>query len=74
MGQYKLLPYGISDYVQIRREGKYMVDKTMYIERMERVGNFLLHYIISSLTLLLTNTTTSPIMCSTSTAKLCIMP
>ena len=41
MGQYKLLPYGISDYVQVKREGKYMVDKTMYLERMERTGNFL---------------------------------
>ncbi len=41
MGQYKLLPYGISDYAQVKREGKYMVDKTMYLERMERTGNFL---------------------------------
>ena len=41
MGQYKLLPYGISDYAQVKREGKYMVDKTMYLERMERAGNFL---------------------------------
>ena len=41
MGQYKLLPYGISDYAQVKRAGKYMVDKTMYLERMERTGNFL---------------------------------
>ena len=41
MENYKLLPYGISNYVQVRREGKYMVDKTMYLERMERAGNFL---------------------------------
>lgn len=41
MGKYKLLPYGISDYAQVKREGKYMVDKTMYLERMERTGNFL---------------------------------
>lgn len=41
MGQYKLLPYGISNYNQIRRDGLYMVDKTMYLERMERTGNFL---------------------------------
>ena len=41
MEKYKLLPYGISDYVQVKREGKYMVDKTMYLERMERAGNFL---------------------------------
>ena len=41
MEKYKLLPYGISDYAQVKREGKYMVDKTMYLERMERAGNFL---------------------------------
>ena len=41
MEKYKLLPYGISNYVQVKREGKYMVDKTMYLERMERAGNFL---------------------------------
>ena len=41
MGNYKLLPYGISDYAQVKREGKYMVDKTQYLERMERAGNFL---------------------------------
>ena len=41
MGQYKLLPYGISDYVQVKREGLFMVDKTMYLECMERVGHFL---------------------------------
>ena len=41
MEKYKLLPYGISDYAQVKRESKYMVDKTMYLERMERAGNFL---------------------------------
>ncbi|MDY3847436.1 MAG: AAA family ATPase, partial [Prevotella sp.] len=41
MGKYKLLPYGISDYAQVKREGLFMVDKTMYLERMERVGHFL---------------------------------
>ena len=40
-GRYKLLPYGISNYAQIQREGKYWVDKTPYLERMERMGNFL---------------------------------
>ena len=29
MENYKLLPYGISNYVQVRREGLLMVDKTM---------------------------------------------
>ncbi|MDY4551719.1 MAG: AAA family ATPase [Parabacteroides sp.] len=41
MEDYKLLPYGISNYVQIRRDNRYWVDKTMYLERMERAGNFL---------------------------------
>ena len=36
-----MLPYGISDFKQIRREGKYIVDKTMYIPRMETTDNFL---------------------------------
>ena len=40
-GTYKLLPYGISDYIQIVQESKYIVDKTNYLERMERAGNFL---------------------------------
>ena len=38
---YKLVPYGISDFEQIRRENKYLVDKTMFFEKMERAGNFL---------------------------------
>ena len=41
MSDFKLLPYGISDYAQIKGEGLYMVDKTMYLERMERAGHFL---------------------------------
>ena len=41
MKKYKLLPYGIANYAQVKREGKYMVDKTLYFERMERAGNFL---------------------------------
>ena len=41
MENYKLLPYGISNYVQVRREGWFLVDRTMYLERMERAGNFL---------------------------------
>ena len=41
MEDYKLLPYGISNYVQIRRDNRYWVDKSMYLERMERAGNFL---------------------------------
>lgn len=38
---YKLVPYGISDFEQVRKENKYLVDKTMFFERMERAGNFL---------------------------------
>src|SRR5574344_2943170 len=41
MEDYKLLSYGISNYVQIRRDNRYWVDKSMYLERMERAGNFL---------------------------------
>lgn len=37
----KRLPYGISDFRQIRHEGKYFVDKTMFIEQMEQADNFL---------------------------------
>ena len=38
---FKRIPYGISDFKQVRKENKYLVDKSMYCERMERAGNFL---------------------------------
>ena len=38
---YKPLPYGISDFRQIRTESLYFVDKSMYIETMEQAGHFL---------------------------------
>ena len=38
---FKLIPYGIASFKQVRQENKYLVDKTMYFERMERAGNFL---------------------------------
>ena len=38
---FKRIPYGISNFKQVLRENKYLVDKTMYFERMERAGNFL---------------------------------
>lgn len=41
MTQFKRLPYGISDFRQIMREGKYFVDKTMFIEKIEQTDNFL---------------------------------
>ena len=37
----KQIPYGISDFKQVQSENKYLVDKTMFFERMERAGNFL---------------------------------
>ena len=41
MASYKLIPYGISDFAQVRREDKYYADKTMYLPKMETAGNFL---------------------------------
>ena len=41
MASYKLIPYGISDFAQVRGEDKYYVDKTMYLPKMEVAGNFL---------------------------------
>ncbi len=38
---YKLIPYGISDFAQLRRENKYYVDKTTYLPKLEEAGNFL---------------------------------
>ena len=42
---YKLVPYGISDFEQLRKENKYLVDKTMFFEKMERAGNFLFWFV-----------------------------
>ena len=38
---FKRIPYGIADFKQVRKENKYLVDKTMFFERMENAGNFL---------------------------------
>jgi hypothetical protein len=38
---FKQIPYGISDFKQVRKENKYLVDKTMFFEKMEQAGNFL---------------------------------
>ena len=35
------IPYGISDFKRIRNEHRYYVDKTRFIARMERAGDFL---------------------------------
>ena len=41
MAHIKRLPYGISDFKQLRRDGFYFVDKTRYIPVMEDTDNFL---------------------------------
>ena len=41
MAPLKRLPYGVSDFKQLRNEGKYLVDKTKYIQKMEYTDNFL---------------------------------
>ncbi len=41
MEQIKLLPYGVSDFIQLRKGNLYYVDKTMYIPTLEARGNFL---------------------------------
>ena len=38
---FKQIPFGISDFKQVRKENKYLVDKTMFFEKMELAGNFL---------------------------------
>ena len=37
---FKLIPYGISDFKQVREENKYLVDKTRFFEQLELAGNF----------------------------------
>lgn len=41
MPDYRLIPYGVSDFAQIRREDLYFVDKSMYLPKMEAAGHFL---------------------------------
>ncbi len=38
---YKELPYGMPNFTWIRQENYYWADKTMYIPKMEKAGNFL---------------------------------
>ena len=40
MAPVKQLPYGISDFKQLRRENLYFVDKTMYLPVMEDTDHF----------------------------------
>ena len=37
---FKLIPYGISSFKQVREENKYLVDKTRFFEQLELAGNF----------------------------------
>ena len=37
------IPYGISDYKELKTEGYYYVDKTMYLEKLEDVGKKLVY-------------------------------
>jgi hypothetical protein len=39
--EYKRLPYGISDFKLLVESNFYFVDKTLYIKKIENVGNFL---------------------------------
>ena len=41
MSTIKRLPYGISDFTDLRRKGCYYTDKTQYIPTMEAAGDFL---------------------------------
>ena len=41
MSDIKRLPYGISDFTDLRRKGCYYTDKTQYIPTMEAAGDFL---------------------------------
>ena len=36
---FKRIPYGISDFKQVLEENKYLVDKTMFFEKMNLLGN-----------------------------------
>lgn len=36
----KKIPYGLTDYERIRKEGYYYVDKTRYIEKIEQAASF----------------------------------
>jgi len=36
-----MIPYGISDFVRLKTENFYYIDKTKYIVEVEEFGNFL---------------------------------
>jgi hypothetical protein len=35
------IPYGVADFVKLRRGGEYYVDKTHYLPLLEQAGRFL---------------------------------
>ena len=41
MGEVKGLPYGIASFEDLRTQGMYCVDKSMYIPKLEDAGDFL---------------------------------
>lgn len=41
MSQVKRIPYGISDFKQLRNENCYFVDKTIYLPLIEQMPNYL---------------------------------
>ncbi|MBQ4391986.1 MAG: AAA family ATPase, partial [Prevotella sp.] len=41
MADFKRIPYGISNFKQLRRESLYFVDKSEYIQRLEDTDHFL---------------------------------
>lgn len=41
MENVKRIPYGISNFTQVRNENLYYSDKTMFLEKMENAGHFL---------------------------------
>lgn len=38
---YKRLLYGVADYTWIKSQNRYCADKTMFIPKMEKAGDFL---------------------------------
>ncbi|MCP4693877.1 MAG: AAA family ATPase, partial [Desulfobacterales bacterium] len=41
MDAYKKIPYGLSDYMAIKQENYYYVDKSRYIPQLEAADKFL---------------------------------
>ena len=41
MNEIKEIPYGVSDFVVVREQNLYYVDKTMYLSELERQSRFI---------------------------------